>query len=292
MSQGSAAMRRRLRVELKRLRTERGLTQREVAGGLEWSPSKIIRIENGSVSVSVVDLRALLGVYGVEDHQRVETLTDLARSSKRQPWTHFKDILTPETIKYLGYVLSASVVRQFQTILIPGLLQIEEYTTALMSSGFGHPDEVVERYVEFRQEYRTILASHTPPQVSFILDEGILRRAVGGPSVMAHQLRHIEEVASLPNVEVRILPFSAGVHYGMGGPFTYLEFPDPELDDVIYMDDPLGERISKDDPDAATRYLQAFLDLEQRGCQPAETPSYLERAIQRLPRDAAESAAS
>jgi transcriptional regulator with XRE-family HTH domain len=284
----SGAMRRRLRVELKRLRTENQKTQREVASALDWSPSKVIRIENGSVSVSVTDLRALLDYYELHDRRRVEEFVEMARNSKKRPWAQYKDLLPAETIQYLGYVSAASTIRQYQTILMPGLLQTEDYTRALMAGTFGKTEAEIDGYVDFRQEYREILTRPDPPQVSFVLDEAIIRRAVGGQTVMRRQLEHLGDIAKYPNVELRILPFTVGAHFGMKGPFTYLEFSDPELDDVIYMEDPMGTSLFRDDPEVASRYLQEFWELERIACKTGETDLFLKRAIARLPRDAEE----
>src|SRR3954462_9212976 len=119
-------MRRRLRVELRRLRTAADLTQREVADALEWSPSKIIRIESGQVGITVTDLKALVAHYGLRDDAQVASLTELARGSKRQPFVEYRDVLSAETVKFLGYEASASRVRLVQPTLVPGPLQTEE----------------------------------------------------------------------------------------------------------------------------------------------------------------------
>jgi transcriptional regulator with XRE-family HTH domain len=280
----SATLRRRLRVELKKLRTAADKTQREVAEALDWSPSKIIRIENGAVAVQPTDLRALLDQYGVKDRRQVEEMVQMARGSKKQPWTQFKDILSPETVQYLGYTTSASIFREYETILVPGPLQTEEYTRALMLGTFGKTPSEIDRYVEFRQEYHEVLMEgDTPPEMFFLLDEAVVRRAVGGRAIMQRQLEHISTMAKRPKVTVQIVPFPLGAHFGMRGPFVYLEFPNPDDDDVLYLENALGDSFFRDEPEVTSEYLQAFWDLEKQSSVPAQLDEYLGRAIERLP---------
>ena len=127
------AQRRRLRQELKRLRTEAGMTQREVAQALDWSPSKVIRIENGSVAVATTDLRALLMLFEMKDKRHEQELVEMARASKKQPWAQFRDVYSHEAIQYFAYEASASIIREYSNSWVPGLLQTEEYATALLS---------------------------------------------------------------------------------------------------------------------------------------------------------------
>src|SRR5690349_1576249 len=113
-------MRRRLRIELKRLRVEARLTQRQVATALEWSPSKIVRIENGTSGVSTTDLRALLDHLGASDPTEVEELITLARYSRRLPYSDYHDVLSAEAIRFFGFEASASAIRQVHPLIIPG----------------------------------------------------------------------------------------------------------------------------------------------------------------------------
>jgi transcriptional regulator with XRE-family HTH domain len=114
-----AALRRRLRTELRRARDDAQKTQRDVAEALFWSPSKVIRIESGQTGVSVTDLKALLDFYGVQDDAKVAELVEMARRSRKQPWSQYRDVVTAEGATYYGYEASASIVRQFEPLLIP-----------------------------------------------------------------------------------------------------------------------------------------------------------------------------
>lgn len=279
----AVAMRRRLRVELKRARLNARLTQKDIAERLDWSPSKIIRIESGQVAVSIPDLRALLNEYGVTDEKLARELEELARGSKKQPWTEYKEALTPATIQLFGYEAAASRVRQFELIVVPGLLQTEEYARAMLA-GYQVPEDRAERIVEARLERQELLEQEEGPEYEFLIDEAAIRRVVGGPKTMEAQLRRISEAAKQPRVTVQIIPFPAGAHLGMQGPIKHLEFPDPDDDDVVYIEGPHDtDAFFRDNPTVTAGYLQVFLDLERIACRPNELDDYLGRAIERLP---------
>jgi transcriptional regulator with XRE-family HTH domain len=278
----SAALRRRLRVELRRARLAAGLTQRDIAERLDWSPSKIIRIESGSVSITVTDLRALLAEYGIGDAKVVEDLVAMARASKKQPWSQYKDVLTPATIQFFGYESTASRIRNFQLIVIPGLLQTEEYARAILE-GYRLPEDRVERIIESRLEHQELLEQAKPPQMHFIIDEAAIRRVVGGPKVMEAQLRRVSELALHQAVTVQVVPFPVGAHPGMEGPFVHLEFPDPDDDDVLYIEGRHpADSVFRDDSEVTAHYLNMFFELEKTACLPDEVDAYLGRAVERL----------
>lgn len=206
----------------------------------------------------------------------------MARGSKRQPWSHYRGLLSEEAIQYMGYVSSASVVRIFQCLIVPGMLQTEDYTRALMDGAFSKTDEQIEEFVTFRAEYRGLLTQPNPSRVFFILDEAVIRRVVGGNGVMREQLNALARAAELPNVSIRILTYAAGAHPGLRGSFTYLSFPDAEDADVVYMENPLGEAVFKDEGDLTARYLDFFYDVEQKAAPAEQLGDYLQRALERL----------
>lgn len=124
--------RRRLRSELRKAREAANMSQRDVAAAMDWSASKLIRIESGAVNISTNDLRALLHHYGIEG-DRIATLVELARAARGQtPWAIYRDVASPEYIAFLGYESSASVIRNFEPMLVPGLLQTEDYARTVI----------------------------------------------------------------------------------------------------------------------------------------------------------------
>jgi transcriptional regulator with XRE-family HTH domain len=270
--------RRRLRVELKRARQDANKTQRDVAEAMDWSTSKLIRIENGEVKITRNDLRALLDYYGVTDERRVNNLTDMARMAREDPWSDFRDVHTAGFLQYLGYESSAWIIRESTTAWVPGLLQTEEYNQALQREVFGETEEVAEKRWDARQRRQELHERDDPPQMFFIFDESVIRRQVGGPGVMRRQLQRIRELSTQRHVTTQTLPFSAGGHPGLNGPFIILEFRNPSDDNVLYLEQ-AGDRTTRDDPDETALYLERFLELEKVALSRDKTLEMLDSAI-------------
>jgi len=265
---GSVTKRRHLRSELRKLRVDAGLTQKDVAESLDWSTSKIIRIESGVVAIRVTDLQALLQHYGVTEADRVEQLVEMARNSKNQPFSGYKDVHSVETIRYFAYESSATRIRQFEPLLIPGTLQTEEYTRALLQS-YDISDDRIDRIQESRRERQEFFEADNAPEAFFILDEAAIRRTVGGRGVMQRQLDRLVEAAERPHVRIQVIPFVFGAHKGLQGPFVYLEFDEDDAD-VLYLENPLGDAVFREDPEITSKYLETFFKLEGKALPAAE----------------------
>jgi transcriptional regulator with XRE-family HTH domain len=228
-----------LRSELIRLRKEKELTQEQVAGDLDWSPSKLIRVEGGRSSVTKVDLDALLTRYGITSESHRERLQALNRGARERGWwLAYRDDIHPAYLDYVGYEAGASFIRQFQWGAVPGLLQTPEYAEAVTANSV---DAVrVAPVVKFRLQRQQELARRSaPPREYFVIDEAAIRRHVGigrDPAITPNQLRHIADRAQREeSLTVRVLPFTAGAHPGLSGPFTLLEF-DGAMPDLLYID--------------------------------------------------------
>ncbi|MEV7191175.1 helix-turn-helix transcriptional regulator [Streptomyces sp. NPDC093510] len=263
MNVPSAALQRlRLRTELRKARTAAQLTQRQVAAKMEWSPSKLIRIEAGEVGISVNDLRPLLDAYGIRDRRKIEELLDLARGSRRMPFSEYRDLYSKEFLQFLALESSASIVRHYGALLMPGSLQTEEYARAIMLSYEKDiPEERLERSVEVRLTRQDLLTSGGR-EVFYILDEAVVRRHVGGRGVMRAQLERLAELAERPGVTIQILPFSVGAHAGIQGPFSHFEFGVDEMPDSLHLENPRGDSYVTDAPEETGRYLERFWELE------------------------------
>lgn len=228
-----------LRSDLIRLRKDQELTQEAVARDLEWSPSKLIRVEGGRSSITKTDLDALLTRYGVTSESQRARLQALNRGARATGWwSRFRDTASSVYLSYVGYEAGAASIRQFHGTAVPGLLQTREYATALTARGVDPLD--VRPAVELRLKRQAELAERDhPPRQTFVIDEAAVRRHVGirkDPAIMPDQLRHIAERAEGDErVTVRVIPFSAGAHVGISGPFTLLEF-DGDLSDVLYLE--------------------------------------------------------
>src|SRR5437764_9696656 len=221
--QSPTIRRRRLASELRRLREAAELTIDEVGEKLECSASKISRIETGHVGVTPRDVRDMLELYGMTGDER-EALVQLAREARRQGWWHaYKEVFTGT---FVGLEADASSLRAFQPLLVPGLLQTETYARAVIRAMRPDADESeIQRRVAARTARQELLIEENPPAFWAVIDEAVLHRVVGGPDVMAHQTRRLAEAAQMPHVTIQVVPFGAGAHPGMEGPFLVLGFP-------------------------------------------------------------------
>jgi len=253
--------RRRLALELRRLREAARLTCEEVAEHLECSASKISRVETGRVSVSPRDVRDMLELYGVPTDQR-ESLVQLARDSRQKGWWHaYSDTMQPQMATYIGLESAASEIRIYEVSLIPGLLQTEDYARAVIKAGMvNSPAEDIERRVSLLMARQPAVVRDDPPKVWAVLDEAALRRRVGGSGLMRLQLEHLLAQAALPNVAVQVIPFAGGAHPAMGRPFIILVFPERVDTDVVYLED-LTSALYLEDVAEVDRYNVFFNHL-------------------------------
>lgn len=281
--------RRRLRGELRKLREGAGFTQRDVALAMDWSVSKLIRVETGNVGISTNDLRALLHHYQITGRDQVDRMLEMAKAAReRSWWSVYKAVASQEYIAFLGYECSAQIIRNFEPLLVPGLLQTEEYARELFKHIRGPKDpKRIEALVNLRMERQELLQRADPPQVHFIMDEAVIRRMVGGPDVMRRQLKRIRESAELEYTTIRVVPFSAGMYRSLRVPFVLFEFTNLEDEDVLYLEHPGGEMIVQekdpmddgaDGPLAPATYLEVFWEMEQEASQ-EKTLQLLDAAI-------------
>ena len=228
-----------LRGELVRLRKGCGLTQQQVAAALEWSPSKLIRVEGGGSSITKVDLDALLSEYGVTSESTRERLQALNRGARERGWWDtYKEDVSPEYLNYVGFEAGAAFLRQFQIGFIPGLLQTAEYADVATRIGPVDPDKV-QSFVDFRLRRQAELKQRSsPPRQYFVLDEAVIRRHVGiatNRSIMPDQLRLVADRADQDDlITVRVIPFNTGAHPGLIDPFILLEF-EAGLPDALFL---------------------------------------------------------
>jgi transcriptional regulator with XRE-family HTH domain len=283
---GPTVQRRRLRVELRRERTEARKTQKQVADDLGWSPSKLLRIENGQVGITKTDLKALLEYYEVNDPEQIKTFTEMAQQGRRQqPWSQYRDVLHPDFMAYLTYEASASLLRQVEPLLVPGLLQTEEYARAINEAYAAkvRTERDVERQTEARILRQSILEREDAPEMFFLLDEAVVRRwggnSPGNPKIMVPQLKRLQEINEHPRFSIQILPFRHGFHFGMQGSFTMLEFPDPEDDELLFLENRTTSVSTRDSTDMIANYKEQFYRLESAAIPRTELASFLAGVI-------------
>ncbi|WP_159074347.1 helix-turn-helix domain-containing protein [Streptomyces dioscori] len=259
----------RLRDRLKKAREGAGLKQREVAEQLDWSPSKVIRIEAGTVGVSVTDVRVLAEHYGITDRAQVKVLTDMARAARRPPWwDQYRPWVNQDFETYLGYESSASIIRNFEPNFVPGLLQTEEYMRVVLNR-LNLGGEKTEQLVQLRLERQDRLIQTDGPKSFFILDEAVIRRTVGSPETMHKQFEKLLTVNEMPTVTVYTVPFSAGIYPRFGSPYALFEFPEDEDEMVVYLENPDGSAIlsekalGRTSQRRPTDYLDIFWEVER-----------------------------
>lgn len=270
-------------MELRKARDAAGLKQADVARAMDWSPSKLIRIERGDVSVSTNDLKALLNHYGVKDRIQVNGLLELARSARGASfYDQYGDLLKQGFKEYLAYEASASVIRQYDPVLIPGLLQTEEYARAILKHTFGFDVVAEEKAWTVRRHRQEVHDRDDPPDMLFVLDEAALRRNVGHGQVMLHQLEQLKSFAANKHVSLQIMPFEVGAHPGMSGNFIMLEFADPNLDNLVHLES-INQVTIRDDTDLIARYLDRFSQLQELALSPDDSVDFLDRMISEMP---------
>jgi transcriptional regulator with XRE-family HTH domain len=276
--------RRRLRTELKKARLEAEQTQNDVALAMDWSLSKVIRIEAGTVSISTNDLKALLRHYKIVDPAHVDELLALGKAARdRTWWSEYREVAPSGLLQLIGYESAASARRNFEPLLIPGLLQTEEYARAVIPAlDEGIAADRLDALVEIRMKRQELVDRANTPQLFFILDESAIRRLTGGPHVMRRQLRHLMEVAEKPNVTIQVIPFSSGIHQGMRGSFVVLEFPDAADDDVLYVEDAEGGLVIREDRDEIQRYRETFENLGNVAIKPSESRGFIGRLVDEI----------
>lgn len=216
--------RRRLAAELRRLRGKR--TGGTVAKALGWSPAKISRYELGQGGFPLHEVERLLDYYGVSEPRRTQLLGLAADANARGWWEDFDDTLTPEYMEYIGLEAEAQTVAAWSNYVIPGLLQTEDYARQLnvgYNSVVPTPSGILERLVQVRMIRQELLKRDPPLRFSAVIDESVLRRQIGSPELMRAQLLHLAEVASFPNVDLRVLPLTART-FPASDSFTIFKF--------------------------------------------------------------------
>ena len=219
--------RRRLRNILRQTRESLGIVQATAAQQMSWSVSKLIRIETGSVTISVNDLKALLAYYGINDAERVNSLIEMAKNSRRNSWlAEYRGVASDVFLTFLGYEEAAVRSYNFQPTLVPGLLQTDEYSMEVLQAMRGPKDpRRIEKLIDLRIARRERVFSRTGAiRLSYLLDESIVHRIVGGPGVMKRQLSHLLESVRRDSMSIRILPYKMGIYRSMRVPFIVMEF--------------------------------------------------------------------
>ncbi|MDQ1293005.1 MAG: hypothetical protein QG608_886, partial [Actinomycetota bacterium] len=247
----------------------------------------------GTVTIATNDLRALLAHYGVTYRERVEDLVEVGRSSRERSWrSAYKGVVSPEYLSFLGFESSASIIRNYEPLLIPGLLQTEEYARIairVVQEPDPSPAEL-DAQVDLRMRRQEVLEKPDPPQLHCIVDESVIRRSVGDRDgdrgVMRRQLTKLLEMSSRPNVVLRVIPFKFGLYRWSRAGSVVFEFPGQEDPDILYLEGPTGEMIIREgssegeneSPLSPVTLLEAFWQFEQV-TKPHESRQIIDAAL-------------
>ena len=279
---GPTVLRIVLGAQLRRLREVRGITCEEAGEVIRASHSKISRMELGRVRFRRRDVADLLALYGVSGEDECAAMLSLAERANEPGWWHsYSDILPGWFEVYIGLEEAASRIRSYEVQFVPGLLQTEDYARAVTL--LGHPDapgHEVERRVGLRMRRQSLLEGEESPHFWVVVDEAALRRPLGGVAVMRRQLAHLIEVTELPHVTLQVVPFDLGGHAAAGGPFSILRFGEPDLPDVVYLEQ-LTSALYLDKRDDVDNYLAVM----ERLCIDAESATHIRDTLNGILRE-------
>ncbi|NYF41846.1 transcriptional regulator with XRE-family HTH domain [Streptosporangium sandarakinum] len=266
--------------QLRRLREARGLSREEAGHLIRGSESKISRMELGRVGLRERDVSDLLTFYGVEDEEARSAVMDLLSRANEPGWWHrFNDLLPSWFQTYVGLEEAASRIRTYEVQFVPGLLQTREYARAVITAGSaGVGPEEIERRVDLRMERQKVFDRPDGPFFWAVIDEAALRRPIGGADVMRAQLEHLLDLMRRLNVTIQVMPFSFGGHSAEGGAFSVLRFADPDLPDVVYVEQ-LASALYLDKREEVDRYSEVMERLCAVSTTPDETTDILRRII-------------
>jgi transcriptional regulator with XRE-family HTH domain len=266
VAEGSPTIRRReLGALLRRLREEKNLSVKQVTEHLLCSPSKISRIETGQRGATLRDVRDLCDLYAVTDPTERGRLMTLAKEGKQQGWWQSYDL--PYST-YVGLEAEATSIRDYDSAVVPGLLQTSAYARALFEAPLPEPgigeigDKLIDVRVEARLRRQDLLTQKDHElDFSVILDEAVLHRVIGSPEIMREQFRHLVKMSSLKNVSIQIIPYSIGAHPALDSNFNILTFAG-EAADIVYVEGLVG-KVYVERPEDVDRYRRVYSRLSE-----------------------------
>lgn len=274
--------RRRLAAALRGLREQSGLKTTDVARRLKWSPAKVSRYELARTGLKPDDVREMLAFYGVDDRRQRELLALAFEASEKGWWEAFSDVLSEEHIALIGLEDEAAAEWSWHLEVVPGLLQTEEYARRVNSKGYSLapvPGSQIERSVSVRMKRQSLLTRDPPLELRAVIDESVLRRGFGGPEVMRDQLRHLIEIAQLPNVSLQVRPFGDDGTIIMNS-FDLLHFGTQtgKMPDVVYTEH-FRATLSFEGETDTYQYRIIFDRLSDGALAEAESVQLIEKVI-------------
>jgi transcriptional regulator with XRE-family HTH domain len=259
---GPTVMRLALGAQLRRLREASNVTTGEAAEAIRATHSKISRLERGRSPARQRDVADLLTLYGVTDEAERERMLMLTRQAAAPGWwQQYSDILPRWLELYIGLERAASIIRAYEVQFAHGLMQTEDYARAVILIANSRASAAeIDRRVSIRMRRQQLLTQADAPELWAVLDEAALRRSPCSRKVMRAQLEHLLQLTDLPNVTLQIVPFRVGPHAAAGGPFTILRFSEPDVTDVVYLEQ-LNSAVYLEQPDDVLDYMTVMNHL-------------------------------
>jgi transcriptional regulator with XRE-family HTH domain len=266
--------------QLRRLREAAGVSREDAGYTIRGSASKISRMELGRVSFKDRDIADLLTYYGTTDKDLRESLISMAQDANTPGWWHTYDDVLPQWFQtYVGLEEAASALRSYEIQFVPGLLQTADYARAVVTSGIPHASSPeINRRVTLRINRQRLFDRPDPLGFWAVIDEATLSRPMGGKAVMRAQVQHLLDLAERPNITIQLMPLRLGSHAADGGSFSILRFAEPELPNIVYIEQ-LVSALYLDKPEQVERYAQVMERLVVDSLPPAQTMDALSRII-------------
>ncbi len=283
MGVGPTVRRRRLGSELRRLRESHSIELEEVADRVGLPPKKLSRIETGKAPTRTSYLKALLELYGVDDPGQRRVMLEMARDGHQRGWWAVWDGVLPTGFGiWVGLEAEAASLRVYEAQVVHGLLQTEDYARSVMSTvRRRQTGEEIERLVRLRMQRQGALHRPHPLDLWIILDEAVLHRMAGPSRILREQLEHLYEACHWPNVTLQVLGFASGLHPGLGGSFTIIEFPERLDPDVVYTEGVTGQPYIEERDHLVRAHVEAFDLLRASALPPAQSARLIQSISER-----------
>ncbi|MET7282721.1 helix-turn-helix transcriptional regulator [Kribbella sp. NPDC005582] len=269
--------------QLRRMREQAGISRADAGWQIRASESKVSRMELGRVGFKERDVSDLLDLYGMQDEDERFRLMELARAANNPGWwSRYGDVMPTWFTNYVGLEVAATLIRTYEVMFVPGLLQTEEYARAVVQLGKSYlPDDEVAQRVALRVTRQQILTRTSPVRLWVVIDESVLHRPVGGPEILRNQIEHLMKLAQEPNITLQIMPFSSVGYPGAGGAFSILRFPDGDLPDIVYIEH-AASALYLDKLEEVDEYAAIMEGLTIAAAPVSATEGLLKEALARL----------
>jgi hypothetical protein len=280
---GPTALRIMLGGQLRRMREAAGISRADAGWQIRASESKVSRMELGRVGFKERDVTDLLELYGMDDEQEQYRLMELARAANNPGWwSRYGDVMPSWFTNYVGLEVAAQLIRTYELMFVPGLLQTEEYARAVVQQGNSYlPNAEVDQRVALRVTRQQILTRPNPARLWVVIDESVLHRPVGGEKVMRAQIEHLMMWSEQPNITLQVMPFNSAGYPGAGGAFSILRFPEGDLPDIVYIEHATSA-LYLDKLEEVDEYVAIMEGLTISAAPVSQTEGLLKDALGRL----------